>query len=162
MAKNERQSLLKLLSAEVICVDAVLQDKADAIEQLVQLVATQPQVEDVDELRKAIFKREATMSTGVGAGIALPHAKTDATSRMVASLCIAKQPLAFDAFDQQPVRILLLLVAPIDDALQHIRLLGHISRMMSRPAFCARLLETQDATAVLRVVEEEENRNYYP
>ncbi|MBN8587040.1 MAG: PTS sugar transporter subunit IIA [Rhodothermia bacterium] len=146
------------LAPDCIQVGFVASDKTAAIHGLLSKLEGHPYVTDLKEVTNAILKREAVMSTGVGKGLALPHAKTDAVKEIVISLAIAEGGIQFDAIDQQAVRIFMLLVAPTDAALPHIRLLGHVSRMMNRENFRNRLLHAPDAAAVLRYFEEEEER----
>ncbi|HRK73551.1 MAG TPA: PTS sugar transporter subunit IIA [Rhodothermales bacterium] len=146
------------LSPDHIQVKFVAPDKNAAIERLLSNLEGHPAVSDLSAVSAAIFKRESVMSTGVGKCLALPHAKTDAVSGIAISLGIAEEGIPFESIDDQPVRILLLMVAPTDAALQHIRLLGHVSRLMNRETFRNRLLHAPDTAAVLRYFEEEEER----
>ena len=155
---KEIRPVYTLLSPDRVALQLTATDKADAIRQLVALLDGHPSVTNLEEVGASVLKRERVMSTGVGKGLALPHAKTDAVKDLVVALAITEEAIPFEAIDEQPVRILLLMVAPPDAAMQHIRLLGHIPRMMNREQFRHRLLHASDAASVLRFFEEEETR----
>lgn len=146
----------QLLSPATIRVGLAGSNKAAFLDALIDLVVDRPGVRDPDALRQAVHEREARMSTGVGKGLALPHAKTRAVDATVAAFAVAAQPVPFDAIDNEPVRLVFLLVGPESAKSQHIKLLSRISRLMNRDPFRARLLDAPDAPAVLRIFEEGE------
>lgn len=155
---KELKPLHLLLCPDAIHVGLAAPDKPAAIQAMVDLLAGHAAILDLDAVKAAVLKRESVMSTGVGKGLALPHAKTDAVSEMMMALAISEEGIPFDSIDGTPVRILVLLVAPMDAALQHVRLLGQITRMMTRESFRNRLLQASDPNAVIRYFEEEETR----
>ena len=81
------------------------------------------------------------MSTGVGMGLALPHARSAAVNDTVAAFATTANGVPFSAHDGQPVSMIFLLVGPEGERSRHIRLLGRISRLMNRDAFRQRLLD---------------------
>jgi PTS system fructose-specific IIA component len=158
MSKHDLRPLYTLLKPELVKVGMVASDKIDAIGQIVALLDGQSAVEDISEVLDAVLKREQLLSTGVGKGLALPHAKTDEVSEIVAALAILETPISFDSMDGEPINIMLLLVAPSDATMNHVRLLGHVSRLLNREEFRHRLAHAADASAALRCIEEEELR----
>ena len=84
--------------------------KDEIISQMVDLVSTSKKVLDKDKVRDAIFEREKIMWTGVGNGFAIPHGKTDAVSDIVAAFAITAEPIDYQSLDEQPVRLVFLLV----------------------------------------------------
>ncbi len=146
----------QLLKRDTIRVGLPGETKEEVLNNLIDLLKGQPGVRDLEKVREAVFAREAVMSTGVGKGLALPHAKTDAVDRTVAALAITAQPVDFGAIDDKPVRILFLLVGAEEAKTQHIKILSRISRLMNRDDFRKRLLEARDADEVLALMEEGE------
>lgn len=104
--------------------------KSDAINTMVDLLANHRAITSLPDVRTAVFERESTMSTGVGHGLGLPHAKTDAATETVAAFATLHPPVEFDAIDSSPVELLLLLVGPESEASLHIKVLGRISRLV--------------------------------
>jgi PTS system nitrogen regulatory IIA component len=78
----------------------------------------------------ALLAREAHGSTGVGAGVGLPHARLKGLSRMRAVFLRLEQPVAFDAVDDRPVDLLFALFAPEDANTEHLRALARVSRLL--------------------------------
>lgn len=130
--------------------------KEDVLNALVSLLADHPSVSDFEGMRSAILKREAMMSTGVGNGLALPHAKTASVDGMVAAFVTTAQPVAYDAIDGLPVRMLFLMVSTERAKSQHIKLLSRVSRLMNDAAFRDRLLGAKRAKDVLKIFQEGE------
>jgi PTS system fructose-specific IIA component len=99
---------------------------------MVELLAGDPAVKDLDEVRRVVLEREEMMSTGVGKGLALPHGKTSAVTGNVAALALTRLPVDFEAIDDQPVRLVFLLVGTPDSKSLHVKILSRISRLMNR------------------------------
>ena len=119
--------------------------KADVLRAVVALAATSPAVTDAAALLADVEAREATLSTGVGDGLALPHARSAAVRESVAALATLAAPVDYDALDGAPVDLVLLLAGPLGDPGAHVRLLSRVSRLMSRAGVRARLLASTDA-----------------
>jgi PTS system fructose-specific IIA component len=146
----------QLLSVATVHVGLEGQTKEEVIDHLVDLLKGHPAVRDLDRVRAAVFEREHVMSTGVGKGLGLPHAKTAAVTDTVAAFAVTREPVAFGAIDGQPVRLLFLLVGTETAKSQHIKILSRISRLMNRDAFRERLLQARSAAQVLDLFQEAE------
>jgi len=146
----------QLLSVDTIRVRLPGRTKDAVINALVDVVASHPAVTDPETMRRAVFTREEMMSTGVGKGLALPHGKTPAVRDTVAAFAITEAPVDFGAIDDQPVRMLFLLVGTEDAKSEHIKILSRISRLLNRDAFRERLLQARNAEEVLALLEEGE------
>lgn len=131
-------------------------DKLSIIHAMVDLLAGHPAVEDLEEVRRVVLEREELMSTGVGKGLALPHGKTSAVTGNVAALALTKQPIDFEAMDDQPVRLVFLLVGTPEAKSQHVKILSRISRLMNRDAVRDRMLAARTNDDLYRAVVEGE------
>ncbi len=138
---NADPPLTSLLTPARVHVGLLAETKADVLTGVVRLAATSPAVRDAALLLADVEAREATLSTGVGDGIALPHARTAGVTETVAALVTLARPVDFDALDGAPVRLAILLATPEGNAGQHVRLLGRVSRILSQPGIRDRLLE---------------------
>lgn len=145
-----------LLAQNRVCVGLHGETKDDIIHALVDLLGGHDGVRDLEAVRTAVFARERVMSTGVGKGLALPHAKTDGVADMVAALAIVENDIDFEALDHQPVRIVFLLAGTPSAKAQHVRILSRISRLINEDTFRARLLGASDAATALQLIEEGE------
>jgi mannitol/fructose-specific phosphotransferase system IIA component (Ntr-type) len=149
--------LTKLLDTSNVAVGVDASDKESLIHAVIDLVKEHPAVVNAESMRAAVFEREATMSTGVGKGLALPHAKTAAVSSVVAALAVSRKPVEFESIDNEAVRIVFLLVGRQDAKSQHVRILSRISRMMNREETRQAVLSAATPEALLDVVREAES-----
>ena len=130
--------------------------KADIINAMVDLVGTSKKIIDKERVRQAIFEREKIMSTGVGNGFAIPHGKTDAVSDIAAAFAVTERPIDYQALDDQPVRLVFLLIGKDSLVGPHIKLLSRISRLMNKEEFRKKLLVCTSAQEVLATFKTEE------
>ncbi|MFO0972831.1 MAG: PTS sugar transporter subunit IIA [Phycisphaerae bacterium] len=121
--------LCDYLTPDLVKLPLAAHTKSAAIEELVDLVAAAGRTHARDRLLACVLAREAQRSTAVGKGLAIPHAKCDATGEMVVALGVPAAPLPFDAIDGQPVRLIALLASPLAQASLQIQLLARLSRL---------------------------------
>lgn len=148
--------LMEILSPETITIPLHAKEKKEIIEQLVKTLDKAGKINDGDKVLKAVLDREAVMSTGIGDGVAIPHAKSDAAPTIVAALGITAEPVDFEAMDRKPVRIVWLLVGPSGMTGPHLKALSRISRLMHKPAFRDQLIAAQSPSQVLHDIASEE------
>lgn len=156
MSPTQTTELNQLLSPERIRIGLPGTSKEAVIDALVDLLEGHEAIDRLESVRTAIFERENMMSTGVGKGLGLPHAKTSAVTETVASFATTADPVDFGAIDDTPVRLLLLLVGPEEHKSQHIKILGRISRLVSRDGLRQRLLTAESPEAILDILREGE------
>ena len=132
-----------ILNENVIRTNLPGTTKEEIINGMIDLVSTQAHVIDKEKMRIAIFEREKIMSTGVGSGFAIPHGKTDAVSDIVAAFAVTAQAIDYQSLDDQPVRLVFLLVGRDNMVGPHIKLLSRISRLMNKEDFRKQLLEAK-------------------
>lgn len=128
------------------------EDKRTVINAMIDLLRDHPSVEDLDEVRRVVLEREELMSTGVGKGLALPHGKTTAVTGNVAVLALTRQSVDFEAIDDQPVRLIFLLVGTPEAKSQHVKILSRISRLMNRDTVRDRMLAARSNDDLYRAV----------
>ncbi len=145
-----------ILSEQAIRTDLPGNSKEEVINAMIDLAATQKVVQDKERMRAAIFERERIMSTGVGSGFAIPHGKTDAVSDIVAAFAVTAQPIDYQSLDDQPVRLVFLLVGRDNMVGPHIKLLSRISRLMNKEDFRNTLLQAKTPAEILEAFRQEE------
>ena len=101
-----------------------------------------------DAVLDALLEREAAGSTGVGHGVAVPHARLEGLDRMRGVFVRLEQPVAFEAVDDQPVDLLFALFAPKGANSEHLRALARVSRLMRQPDFREQLRQAKTADAI--------------
>jgi len=90
---------------------------------------------DLEDIIRALLKRELLGSTGIGRGVAIPHTKHVSVDRLVGAVAVSPQGVAFDSIDGEPVHIFVLLISPQDRPGDHLRALENISRTLRDDAF---------------------------
>jgi len=149
--------LSALLPASQIRVPMAARTKSDAIEELLAAVAFESPAQR-GAARAAVLARESEISTGIGRGVAVPHGRTAAVTRHFCAFGVAPAPIAWDAIDGQPCRLLFLCVSAERDAAAHIRVLSQVARVLNN-ATTRRALETAAAPDdVRRIFLEDEER----
>ncbi len=119
--------------------------KQGAISELVTLLYENGLVMDRERAVQAVFAREQSLSTGLENGVAIPHARTDAVSRLVCAVGIKKEGLDFDSADGKPVRIVALVLAPDNAATPQLQLIAQLCRLLDDQGRAALLAcETSD------------------
>ena len=141
-----------ILDPACICLNMEVKDKASALNQMVDLLALNGKVHDRVTLATVILDRERLMSTGIGNGVALPHGKTNVVDRSMAALATLQTPIDFDALDDKPVSIILLLVGTEGNVGVHLRLLSRISRMVGSEQFRTSLLNAKTVENVIALL----------
>ena len=153
-------NLTDILAPNVIKIPLESIEKNAVIEEMVDILYQAQKTDKRDDVLQAVQQRERVMSTGMGDGVAIPHAKSDGVEKLAAAFGITKQGVDFQAIDGKPVRIVFLLVGPNDQAGPHLKALSRISRLMHRKEFRQRLTKAQNAEQVLSAIEKEERKHF--
>ncbi|MFO7894989.1 MAG: PTS sugar transporter subunit IIA [Longimicrobiales bacterium] len=148
--------LPELLSSLRVKVPLEATTKEDVLRELVDLLAEDGCVADPEAVVRVVREREQVLSTGIGHGVALPHGKSDACGELSMAAGVTVEPVDFDALDQEPVRLVFLLVGPESAAGPHIKALSRISHMVRRPTVRERLMQAENSETFLRVLREAE------
>jgi fructose-specific phosphotransferase system IIA component len=146
-----------ILNEKVIVTKLPGTTKIEILNAMIDLAATSDRVIDKEKMRIAILEREKIMSTGVGSGFAIPHGKTDAVQDIVAAFAITDQPIDYQSLDDQPVRIIFLLVGKDNSVGPHIKLLSRISRLMNKEEFRKKLIDAESPSEILQIFKQEES-----
>ncbi len=152
MPPTKTTEINQLLRPEQVRIRLPGATKAEVINGLVDVLDGHEDIDSLDAVRDAIFDREEMMSTGVGKGLGLPHAKTPSATDTVATFATTEQPVDFGAIDDDPIRLLLLLVGPEDHKSKHIKILGRISRLVSRDSLRERLISAEEPETVIDIL----------
>ena len=103
---------------------------------------------------EALIEREGLGPTGVGQGIALPHARLSDVDRVQGIFLRLEKPLNFDAIDRQPVDLVFALLAPQDAGVDHLKALALVSRTLRDTSICAKLRANSDAGTLHTILTE--------
>lgn len=103
---------------------------------------------------EALLERESLGPTGVGHGVALPHARMAGLESVVGAFLLLEKPVDFDSVDRQPVDIVFALFAPEDAGVEHLKALALVSRTLREAALCAKLRANADPATLYTILTE--------
>lgn len=140
------------VSEETILPELGATSPEEAFRQIVAQLARLGAVRDGKGLFEALCEREAIMTTGLGGGIAIPHAWTPDVTRVVIVLGRAPGGMEWRALDGRPVNLMFLLATPEDDPWRHLQMLARISRLARSKELRSRLTHAASAREMLEAV----------
>jgi fructose-specific phosphotransferase system IIA component len=145
--------LANLLSAEQIIPEMKAGERWQAIEEIVNVLVEAGRVSSKDKpsVLAALKQREETMSTGIGFGIAIPHASSDCVSEVVAGFGRSKGGIEFDSLDNEPVHFIVLFIVPRDQFQTHLRTLAAIAKFLNDRTVREELGSASSAQDILKV-----------
>jgi nitrogen PTS system EIIA component len=131
-------------------------EKEDVIKEMVQALVKTGRIEESSSVKviKALMDREELGSTGIGAGVAVPHAKHDSITDLVGAFGRSKKGINFDALDGEPVHILFLLLSSKSASGAHLEALAYISRLVRDEKFVKFLREAKSAEELRKLLGE--------
>lgn len=150
----------ELLQKESIALGRKPQDKADAIGQMVELLAKSGSLEDKKKFKQAILERERLSTTGIGEGIAIPHGKSSAVKRAALAAMVVPQGVDFASADGAPVHLLFMIAVPEEGAELHLGVLERLAAMLMDEDFRKRLTAAKDAAEFLHILSIEEEKRF--
>jgi mannitol/fructose-specific phosphotransferase system IIA component (Ntr-type) len=148
-------TLGNLLSVDQILPEMKATERWSAIVELVDLLVERGQIRPTDRevVLSALRQREETMSTGIGFGIAIPHASSDRVEHVVAAFGRSSTGIEFDSLDNAPVRFIVLFVVPKDQFQTHLRTLAAIAKFLNDRGVRERLASAATAEEILSIFE---------
>ena len=114
-----------------ILINSPCETKEAILNELVDTLCSTYKLEHRDEIFEAVWNREKTRSTGIGCGLAVPHAKIDYVDRMCMVAATVEKGLDFESFDGEPVYLLILIVSPGNTVGPHLKALSSVSRLLA-------------------------------
>ncbi|HNQ24977.1 MAG TPA: PTS sugar transporter subunit IIA [Phycisphaerae bacterium] len=130
--------------------------KVAAITELVDLLNANGRLTDRDVVLQAVLQREATRSTGIGQGLAVPHGKCAGCAALTMAVGKPPRPLDFGSSDGRPCELVVLLVSPVDEMGPHIQALARVSRLWLTESFRNEVADAWTAEALYEVFERHE------
>jgi len=140
---TESQILLEMLSTE----------HAQAIEELVDHLNTSNLLPGTQksEIIEALHAREDRISTGIGSGVAIPHAFSEAVNRVVAIFGRSREGIEFEALDNAPVKLIVMFIVPKEDYHKHLQTLAAIAKLFTNCEVRKQLLAAETKAEVLKI-----------
>ncbi len=130
------------ISADRI-VDLESTKKSDVLDELISLLAESDKVNDPGELRRKIYEREKTVSTGVGAGMAIPHVKIPSITDFVAAIGRSKRGIQFDSLDGQPTHIVVMIGCNNTQSADFLKILARLVTRLKDESVKRRIMDAE-------------------
>ncbi len=145
-----------LLTDRVVIPELEADGKAEALDEMTRVLADANPGIDRARLREVLEDRERLGSTGIGGGVAIPHARLPGLSGILAVFGRSSRGVDFDAVDGAPTRLFFLLVAPEDSSGMHLKALARIARLLKEQTVREQLLACDDRAGLLRIIRDAE------
>ena len=149
-------TLGNLLTVNQIVPEMKATERWSAIVELIDVLVGLGRIkaEDREVVLSALRAREETMSTGIGFGIAIPHASSDRVSEVVAAFGRSTTGIEFDSLDNAPVKFIVLFIVPKDQFQTHLRTLAAIAKFLNDRGVRDRLGTAKDAAEILAIFQD--------
>jgi mannitol/fructose-specific phosphotransferase system IIA component (Ntr-type) len=156
--RREDEAVMALIIADHLGEERILLDlqgdsKVAVLRELCHACFTGQAGPTLEQALDAMLEREALGSTGIGHGVAIPHAKVADLDELRIALGLSRKGVPFDANDDQPVRMLFMIAAPLHaESRHHLQVLARLARMVRAPRFERELAALESPSDVLRFV----------
>ena len=142
--------LTEILSLRRTVCRAPGSSKKRLFETIAQVVSDDQTSLQYNDVLDKLNARESLGSTGLGAGIALPHCRVGNCTKPLGALISLEEAIEYDAPDDQPVDLLFVLLVPEEADQAHLDILAEVARLFSQQEFCAQLRAAQDSSALYK------------
>lgn len=142
------------LRPDLIILDLQAEGVEGTLQSLVHQLAESGLIEDEQSVFGALLKRETSQSTGIGAGVAIPHACYPGLDTTVMALALSRKGVDFRALDERPVHTFFLLLSPPAHSGTHIKLLARIARLIKHSGFMDQLLTASSSDEAIERIRE--------
>lgn len=148
--------LSDIMVGDAIVADLSADDRDAAIEQMVRSLAEAGAIpkKNVQEIIDAVLERESQATTGIGRGVALPHAKLKCIKKAVGTIARSAQGIDFSALDSKPVYSVILLLSNPDDPDEHLQAMETIFKHVQREIFRKFLRQSETKEAIVELIDE--------
>lgn len=146
--------LVDVLKENQVFLNFEAENKDQAIEKFIAALQDTGAIKEPEALKDALFEREKLGTTGVGGGIAMPHARSSAIKDLTVAFFRSKDGIDFKSIDGAPVHLIFMLLAPVSSGGPYLKLLAKISRLLRSDDFKNGLLEAEDAATIMQIIQD--------
>lgn len=150
--QSNNVSISDLLSKNVIIPDLEASGRDEVFEKLINCLSDEDLLDSSDEALKALRDREEILSTGIGEGLAIPHAKMDSLDDFLAAFARIPEGVDFKSLDGKPAHLVFLLLSPKGEAGRHVRVLARVSRILKNASFRERLMDAKTEDSIFDLI----------
>ena len=156
--RGRRVKIRDILKKNAILVDLKAPDKTEAITRLGLYCASLYNLDNAETIVNKLLARESAMSTGIGFGIAIPHARIEGIDHVYLVASRLHEQIEFDSIDDLPVDLVFLLLSPANTTTGHTEILSALSRIMSYEEVRKNMREAKNAEAFLHIISRSEDK----
>lgn len=150
-------NLSDILHVECISFDVPSTSKQDVIQHMVTLAAKSGKVTSPERLLESVLSRETIQTTGIGHGVAIPHATAEGVKGLILSLGVSKKGVEYASLDEKPVHLIFLLAGEPRLQTSFLSILSKISRFFKREDFRQQILDAADGQSILSFIQSRED-----
>jgi len=147
-----------VLNKDCVMPDLGAQEKRGVLDEMAEGLASMVDGLDREKLLEVLLEREKLGSTGIGCGVAVPHAKVKGIDTIAVAFGRSKKGVDFHSMDGKPVHLFFLIAAPENSTVVHLKILAGISRLLKDNGFREKLIRASNGEDIYRMIEEEEKR----
>lgn len=150
-------SLIDYINADAIMLDVQESDKEMLLSKMLERLDSCNLLENREDAENAIMAREQLMSTGVGNGVAIPHAKTDAVKEIRLTVATIKNGISYKSVDNKPVFVVFMLLSPRNAASDNLKVLTSIAKLLrDNSNFLEKLIKADTPSEFIELIAKEE------
>ncbi len=147
-----------LLQKSSILIDLKSTEKDQVLRQTAKFMASLYGLDNGEQISRLILERESDMSTGIGYGIAIPHARITGIDRVYMVAARSVNGIEFGAIDDQPVHVIFMLVSPANTSTEHTQILSSLSSIMAYEDVREKLFSAETVEQFLDIIEKSEEK----
>ncbi|MBM3255220.1 MAG: PTS sugar transporter subunit IIA [Candidatus Omnitrophica bacterium] len=152
-----KRKLHSFLNEKAIDLDFKEKNKAKLIAKLVELLSKSGKLKNKNAFLRSILERERLGSTGIGNGVAIPHAKAGSIKGFALAFAKSREGVDFGALDGEKVYLFFILASPVEPVGEHLKILAKISYLIKDKFIVDLLRQAKDAKEVIRIIRSHEN-----
>ncbi|MGO0905045.1 PTS fructose transporter subunit IIABC [Clostridioides difficile] len=152
--------IIDLLDEKSIKLNLESKNKSEVIEELVDLVANSGNLNDKENYKKAILAREELSTTGIGEGVAIPHAKTTSVTKACIAAAVSKEGIDYESFDGSLSNLFFMIAAPDGANNTHLEVLSRLSTILMDEDFRNKLINSTSAREFKEIIDKKEREKF--
>jgi nitrogen PTS system EIIA component len=129
-------------------------DKETVLNELIVLMSESGAVKNPEDFKKSVFERENIMSTSIGLGIAIPHVRLDSITEMIMAVGVCPNGIDYNAFDDQSVKIIIMIAAPEGTQRQYLSLLAKIALLLKNSTIRESIILSKTPEEIFNILKE--------
>ena len=152
--------IIDLLDKKSVTLNLVASTKIEAIDKMVDLVENSGNLNNKEEYKKAIIAREEMSTTGIGEGVAIPHAKTKAVDKACLAAGVSKDGIDYESFDGSLSHLFFMIAAPDGANDTHLEVLSRLSTILMDEEFRNNLINTTSIDEFISLIDKKESEKF--